>query len=91
MPRDLARQLAACGPLPPSGTTALPAHHPAVAAAAAEPPPARAAPVQVEERPAAFDIKLEDGQAIYSSSGGGLPEFAVLFDRLRQAGLQATA
>jgi hypothetical protein len=47
--------------------------------------------LQVEERPAAFDIKLEDGQAIYSSSGGGLPEFAVLFDRLRQAGLQATA
>jgi hypothetical protein len=47
----------------------------------------------VEERPAAFDITLEDGQAIYSSSGAGssLPDYAVLFDRLRQAGLQATA
>ena len=50
----------------------------------------------MEERPAAFDIKLEDGQTIYSSGGGSggggsLPEYAVLFDRLRQAGLQATA
>ena len=51
-------------------------------------------PVQVEGQPGAFDVKLEDGQTVYSrggSGGGSLPEYSHLFTLLRQAGVQATA
>ncbi len=50
---------------------------------------------QVPDRPGAFDIKLEDGQHVFSTTMGGsasasgLPEYSDLFERLRQAGLQA--
>lgn len=60
--------------------------------AAAPPPP------QVHDRPHAFDIRLEDGQTIYSraeeaaaSSSEGLPQYSDLFARLRAAGVQAAA
>ncbi|KAL4421605.1 hypothetical protein ABPG75_010896 [Micractinium tetrahymenae] len=54
--------------------------------------------VEVDGHPGAFDIRLEDGQTIYSRAaeaeaapGRELPAYADLFDRLRAAGLQAAA
>lgn len=68
------------------------------AAACPRAQPRRCFSLQVDGRPGAFDIRLEDGQAIYSRAaeagaapGGGLPAYADLFDRLRSAGLQAAA
>lgn len=53
------------------------------------------APPQVHGRPHAFDIKLEDGRTIFeraaAPSPASLPQYSDLFDRLRQAGLQAAA
>ncbi len=53
---------------------------------------------QVPDRPHAFDIRLEDGQTIYSRaqeaaapSAETLPHYSDLFARLRAAGLQAAA
>ncbi|KAI7840099.1 hypothetical protein COHA_006140 [Chlorella ohadii] len=54
--------------------------------------------VEVPDRPHAFDIRLEDGQTIYSRaqeaaapSAETLPHYSDLFARLRAAGLQAAA
>ncbi|PSC70235.1 round spermatid basic 1-like [Micractinium conductrix] len=51
------------------------------------------------EGPGVFEVRLEDGQTIYSRAAEGgaggvalqLPAYTDLFDRLRQAGLQAAA
>lgn len=52
----------------------------------------------MHDRPHAFDIRLEDGQTIYSRaeeaaarSSEGLPQYSDLFARLRAAGVQAAA
>lgn len=59
------------------------------------PHPPCCAALQVEGRPGMFDIRLEDGQTIYSRAAepgaAELPAPRDLFDRLRQAGLQAAA
>lgn len=47
---------------------------------------------QVDGRPGAFDVRLEDGSAVFSrDAAAGLPDYSDLFARLRQAGLQAAA
>lgn len=51
--------------------------------------------VEVDGPPHSFDVKMEDGQLVFSrmaessSSSSSLPEYSDLFARLRQAGLQA--
>ncbi len=50
---------------------------------------------QVDGPSHAFDIKLEDGQLVFSRdaehSSSGLPEYSDLFARLRLAGVQPAA
>lgn len=52
---------------------------------------------QVPDRPGAFDVKLEDGQCVFSAATDGgaqpptEPQYSDLFERLRRAGLQAAA
>lgn len=50
--------------------------------------------LQVDGPSHAFDIKLEDGQLVFSrdaEASSGLPEYSDLFARLRLAGVQPAA
>ena len=55
-------------------------------------PPCLPAIPQVEDRPQAFDVKLEDGSLVYSRAGGAvLPPHAAIITQLATSGLPAAA